>query len=277
MSQRLDQNAAEYHAKEVHQEFSISAFPIDPFEIAKQNEIKLQEMTVTEGVSGVLMRSGYSFTIGYNTAIQSAGFQRFTVAHELGHYYLPGHPDNLFPLGNGRHESQAGFSSSDQWERQADCFAAALLMPSVLFQEALRDAGEGLPAIESMARLCQTSLTATAIRYAAFTEDPVVVVLSDGKKILYSGASDPIQGIVSKRDLWLRDSVAPPRSCTADLGKAAVPSAQHRKEGYSLLSEWIDGAPDIEMKEDAISLGDYGRILTVLFSEEPLPDEDDEY
>jgi len=278
MSRKLDQHAAEHYAKEVHDEFNVSAFPVDPFEIAKKSGIELQEMAIAEGISGVLMRSGHSFTIGYNTAIQNAGFQRFTVAHELGHYYLPGHPEQLFPHGDGRHESQAGFSSNNQWERQADYFGAALLMPPGLFQEALREAGEGLPAIECMASLCQTSLTATAIRYATFTDDPVVVVLSDGKRILYSGASEPIQSIVPRRDLWLRDTLVPPKSCTAGFGnKASLLKTHQRKEGYSSLSEWIDGALDIEMKEDAIGLGSYGRVLTVLFSEEPVPDEEDDY
>jgi hypothetical protein len=45
--------------------------------------------------------------------------------------------------------------------------------------------------------------------------------------------------------------------------------------GYSSLEDWIDGAPSIEMKEDAVGLGRYGKVLTVLFSEEPLPDDDD--
>ena len=276
MARKLDQQTAEYHAQKTLP--SCVAFPVDPFKIASQNEIEVQEMAVATGVSGELMRSGYSFTIGYNTRVQNIGFQHFTIAHELGHYFLPGHPEQLFPYGDGTHESQAGFSSNNEWEKQADFFAAALLMPPQLFQEALYDAGEGLQAIEHMANLCQTSLTATAIRYAEFTDNPVVVILSDGKKVLYSGASGPVKDVVPKRDLWLRDTLVFPMSCTADFGKnTSLLKTYQRKEGYCLLSDWIDNAPGVEMKEDAIGLGSYGRVLTILFSEEPLPDEEDEY
>ena len=70
----------------------------------------------------------------------------------------------------------------------------------------------------------------------------------------------------------------PPKSCTADFGKdASLLKTCQRKESYTLLSEWLDSAPDIEMKEDTIGLGSYGRVLTVLFSEEPVPDEEDDY
>ena len=55
--------------------------------------------------------------------------QRFTIAHELGHYFLDGHIDHVLP-NDGVHASHAGFSSSDPYEQEADNFAAGLLMPS---------------------------------------------------------------------------------------------------------------------------------------------------
>jgi hypothetical protein len=45
----------------------------------------------------------------------------------------------------------------------------------------------------------------------------------------------------------------------------------------SLLSDWFDGPHDIEMNEDVVGLGRYGRTLTVLFTSEVLPDEDDRF
>ena len=95
----------------------------------------------------MLLRHGDNFGILYATHIQSSGFQRFSVGHELGHYFLPGHIDAV--LGNGNiHESRAGFASSDKYEMEADYFAAGLLMPQKLFTPAMRHAGEGLAAIK---------------------------------------------------------------------------------------------------------------------------------
>ena len=275
MTRILERLEAESCAQDVCKSCGISTLPVDPFQIARQEEIELRELSHKTGVSGVLMRSGHSFTIGYSIGIRNKAFQRFTVAHELGHYFLSGHPEQLFPNGDGRHESQAEFSSGNQWERQADYFAAALLMPAQQYEEALRDAGEGLPAIEYMANLCQASLTATAIRYTTFTDDPILIVLNDGRKIRYADASSPIQDIVPKRDLWLHGQTVPPSSCAADFGKkTSLLRTAQRKEGYCSLSDWIEDAPDIEMKEDSIGLGQYGRVLTILFTTEAITEED---
>ncbi len=41
-----------------------------------------------------------------------------------------------------------------------------------------------------------------------------------------------------------------------------------------MLDEWLEGAPRLEMKEDVIGLGHYGKSLTVLFTEEPIESAD---
>lgn len=127
------------------------------------------------------MRVGNSFGIRYAQHIQNEGFIRFTVAHELGHYFLPGHPEKLFPNGDGIHEPKSGFISGDPLERQADSFASALLMPDNLFRKAVDGAGTGFSAIEKLAKQCKTSITSTAIRFAQFTDEAVAVIVSSGR------------------------------------------------------------------------------------------------
>ena len=47
-----------------------------------------------------------------------------------------------------------------------------------------------------------------------------------------------------------------------------------------MLDEWLDGAPRIEMKEDVVGLGHYGKARTVLFTNEEVesgdPDEEED-
>jgi len=62
-----------------------------------------------------------------------AGRRRFTIAHEIGHFVL--HAEN----GGAIHEAGRGE------EREADAFAAELLMPEHLVREAVRE--QGLDAI----------------------------------------------------------------------------------------------------------------------------------
>ena len=50
-----------------------------------------------------------------------------------------------------------------------------------------------------------------------------------------------------------------------------------REEASSYLDEWFDGAPQVEVNEDIVGLGSYGKTLTVFFADEDAGDgEDDE-
>lgn len=51
---------------------------------------------------------------------------------------------------------------------------------------------------------------------------------------------------------------------------------KRRAEGSSYLDDWFDGAPQVEVNEDVVGLGSYGKTLTVLFTDEDLEDEDDD-
>ena len=84
--------------------------PIDPFEIARSEGITVLEKRVGAGVSGMFMRVGDEFAIAYAAHIDNEGFQRFSVAHELGHYFLEGHIEHVLKIGDV-HESRAGFTS----------------------------------------------------------------------------------------------------------------------------------------------------------------------
>ena len=65
--------------------------PVDPFAIAASLDIVVQPKPETvDGVSGMLLWRGTTFGILYATHIDNAGFQRFSVSHELGHYLRAG-------------------------------------------------------------------------------------------------------------------------------------------------------------------------------------------
>jgi hypothetical protein len=126
---------AEACAADVLKQQNITKLPIDPFQIANAKDILHQENpSLDAGISGCLMRVGDHFGIVYSTRYPSNGFRRFTVGHELGHYFLEGHPEHLFKDGCTLHTSTTGFISDDRYEQEADAFAASLLMPKSLFR-----------------------------------------------------------------------------------------------------------------------------------------------
>lgn len=167
---------AELRSTEILRDLCLQELPIDPFEIAVRKQILCQEHSALgSGISGCMMKVGDNFAIIYSTRFPNEGFQRFTVAHELGHYFMDGHVSHLFANGQTLHQSQSGFLSSDAYEREADAFAAGMLMPKAVFLRAMDGVGTGISSIETLASLCRTSLTATAIRFAKLSTDPVAV------------------------------------------------------------------------------------------------------
>ncbi|MDA2928375.1 ImmA/IrrE family metallo-endopeptidase [Acidobacteria bacterium AH-259-O06] len=255
---------ATLEARKVVKEHGITTLPVDPIALARSLNIEVMAKEAsTEGISGMLLRVGNAFGIAYATHINNLGFQNFSVAHELGHYFLPGHIDAV--LGDcDLHESHAGFRSNDRYEIEADHFAANLLMPTPLFTDAIDCAGEGFAAIESLAELCVTSLTATAIRYTQCTRDAMAIIVSAGDRVNYCFMSDTLKEVEGLE--WIRKGEALPQdSATFRFNRDPyrVESA-NRTAGTSNLQDWFGSRFNIETTEEVIGLGSYGRTLTVL-------------
>lgn len=247
-------------------EENITGLPVDPFAIANKHDIVVQAKPDTEsGVSGMLLRHGNAFGILYASDIPNEGFQRFSVAHELGHYFLDGHIDHVLP-NDGVHASHAGFSSGDPYEQEADNFAVGLLMPSKPFKKLMGRARLGLQDIEAARETCKTSLTSTAIRYAELTDDAVAVILSTGRSIDYCILSEAMKSL---SDLtWLkRGSPVPANTATARFNAdgARVLQADREEDEIDVL-DWLGGKRSSLVTEEVVGLGRYGKTLTVLSS-----------
>lgn len=267
------ESAATAAAERLVRERGLTTLPVSPFDLAARDGISVHGADL-EGASGVLVCSGSAFGILFSRRIGNEAFQRFSVAHELGHYHLPGHPEALFIDGDV-HRSHAGFESGTSYEVEADHFAAGLLMPRDLFKVALSRGGDGLDAIQAAATTCGTSLTATAIRYAQFAEEPAAVIVSSGRSVEYCFMSDELKEAPGLT--WIRKGEPLPReSCTYRLNASAdrVRRAE-RDEGTSDLSLWFGGRREREVLEQVIGLGAYGKTLTVLSGCAPFDDEDE--
>jgi len=116
---------------------------------------------------------------------------RFSIAHELGHYFLD-HHRQLLLQGKKPHKSTSEFRSDVQIEREADAFAAALLMPSQLLRPAINDAQLSIPRIMEVAGKFNTSLVSTAIRSVQHTHFPCGIfgIRNDG--VAWSFVSLPL-------------------------------------------------------------------------------------
>ncbi len=208
---------------------------------------------------------------------KARAFKRFSVAHELGHYFLDGHPEAV--LANGFHQSQGGFGSRNRHEQEADIFAACLLMPREHVRALLRRTScRGLAAIEELADLAKVSLSAAAFRYAELADEAVAVFLSRPDAILGARYSEPMKNL-GRLDFF-KDVPPPSASLTARFSSEVDRiAAGDRDEEEIDVAVWFS-VPSRRAQESVVGLGTYGRTLTVLTCATPLtsdePDDDEE-
>lgn len=104
------------------------------------------------------------------------GRERFSVAHELGHWHM--HRGRSFKC---RVDDTSGNLALNRiLEKEADSFAAHLLMPRPLFNPTI--AAFGKPTFQQLTRLSddfETSVMATALRLANINTLPVIVASYD--------------------------------------------------------------------------------------------------
>lgn len=103
---------------------------------------------------------------------------RFSFAHELGHYLIDTHRRALMEPGIGGHGSQGVFASDIETEREADYFAACLLMPDKWFCMDVQGRRFNATLINEVSRKYNVSFTAAIMRFMDVGNHPVMVVCS---------------------------------------------------------------------------------------------------
>jgi len=257
---------ATLHGEKVAADHGFQTLPVEPLAIATAKHIEVVANTSeTAGVSGALIFAGNSVCLMYSTALGNSGFERFSVSHELGHYFLPGHPEEIQKQG-GRHLSRANFTENSSIELEADHFASGLLMPADLTKAFLAKQKVGLDGILALADQAQTSLTAAAIRTAVCAGYPVAIIVSQGCDIAYAFLSEDFKGLGQLP--FLRKGTPLPASATLQFNGARenVLTAK-RLCASTTLGAWFDGAGNLPLDEEVLGLGAYGYTLTVLSSE----------
>lgn len=140
--------------------------PIDVEAIAEYLNIKVRRREMEDAVSGLLLIKEGEAIIGVN-ALHPTTRQRFTLAHEIGHFVLHREGDSVFvdssPVFFRDEESSEGTRLQ---EIEANAFASALLMPAQLLRAYT---GEGVDAhdegtLRSLAWDFEVSVQALTIR-----------------------------------------------------------------------------------------------------------------
>ena len=177
-------------AEALLERLGMTSAPINPVQVAASEEplLILKSGDYRDRFDGRLEyhTRRNRFILFYNTkynGLAEAGLHprtRFSIAHELGHYFLDEHHDYLVH-GGGSHGSKSEFFSHVLTEREADAFAAALLMPKRLMRPMVNSGELTLRRIDELARHFHTSNVSTAIEAVKLSHFPCALVgIRDG-------------------------------------------------------------------------------------------------
>ena len=160
--------------KDLISEHNVNAAPpVDVYRIAREKNIKIVEEPASDDLSGFLLRDteNNKAVIGVNK-LHPFTRRRFTVAHEIGHYLLHDYEGFHFDgPGSGLHvrfRDQKAHEGTDIDEREANLFAAELLMPEDFILNAVNQIGTvdllDTKKLEEMAKMFKVSTQALMYR-----------------------------------------------------------------------------------------------------------------
>ena len=184
---------------------------------------------------------------------------RFSIGHELGHFYIPEHRKLL--LAGKCHNSKPGFVSHKRLENEADEFAANLLVPEdYLLKLSQKRKFLTLKDLLELANELKVSATAMAIRYVKTTADRCAVILSQNGQQKFYWPSEEMGHIGFE---WRGRQDIPLDSATAEAAQNQGSGKIFEKASDSDI--WFSRRiKECEIWEEAFPLGYTGLVLTML-------------
>jgi hypothetical protein len=215
-------------------------------------------------------RSG-RFHIFCNTLELLQGLQstsprvRFTLAHELGHYFIDEHR-NALASGKPPHPSFPEHLSDNPAEQEANHFASHLLIPAGEFNVALTEVTRGLQGICDVSSSFGVSTQCAALRYVGNNGVACAIIMTRDSDSPWWDVSKKMEGLDLRR--IRRDRRIPADSATGLALRDLKRGRNLIHQTNTLASEWFSGvfsgAPnDRFLQESALRLGSFG-VLTLL-------------
>lgn len=159
-------------------------------EIAARLHLELHDVEA-DGFEGALIRATNApiGAIAVRNSIREAGRKNFTIAHEIGHFVLPGHDHASVVCTADDVADWTDVRTERNREREANEFAAELLMPTELVRVIARGSTPSLDVIEKIAREFDASLSAAASRYCDVVVERCAVIWSTDRSIQWAKRS----------------------------------------------------------------------------------------
>lgn len=133
-----------------------TTLPIDIINIIRSEAIQIEERHLEDELSGLLIIHGNAKLIGVETS-HSQVRKRFTLAHELGHYILHSNDSKMFvDTAIFKRQSDGGYTTREErMEKEANNFAANILMPEIIVSREVKSFYRDLNDEENVAELAK--------------------------------------------------------------------------------------------------------------------------
>ncbi len=238
------------YAQELRFELKLTG-PADMMDVATRLGISLFEEPME--ADGLLLLKDGKARIIISNRTGYEGRKQFTIAHEVGHFYMPHHQSEMFRCTASDIQAYRG---SKKMESEANEFAAEFLLPGVELDKYLMHP-PNMATIREISSVYGTSLTATAVKVVELTMEKVAVVLSEAGEIKWFSKSRSFPyWLPTKKPLheW---------SCAYDyFTKGALESMPQKV----LAVAWCQGTPrDAELIEESVAFERLGMVLTLLY------------
>ncbi len=264
--------ARELEIAELAEAVADTHFPkglVIPETIAKRKRISISLNDYGACFDGLLEHRSGRFHIYCNTVrSQTDGRRRFTLAHELGHFFIDEHRLALLSGRTPAHCSvHGGTPSINPVEREANHFASNLLVPPKRFSAYVGTSTPGLALALRVKAHFDVSITSAAVRVVANNRCPCLAIKWDA-----SGARWKRPNELARQHGLAGSTIQTLAAIPTGSATARVISGETAEPGFlsspSTAAAWFPSIPagskrDTLLQEEAISLAPYG-VLTFL-------------
>ncbi|HMI63554.1 MAG TPA: ImmA/IrrE family metallo-endopeptidase [Puia sp.] len=219
----------------------------------------IRQIAMTNCDGRVVMKNGKSI-VTLNANIEFAPKKRFVLSHELGHMLLHASKDATF---SDDYYTLEAYKHGIQ-EREANDFAAALLMPADAFKQACFRQKFGMGLIRMLAEKFNTSLASTVYRYIELGPHPICAFYSKDGIVQYWKRSENFwHKVVDRNRLRVpSDSVAEEYYAKGRIYQGSDSDQPIYKSTWCELKEEEN---DKQMFEFCIVTRTYATVLSVIW------------
>lgn len=177
----------EEKAKSIIEEFNYqSPQDVDPEQIAWSNFLAVEFKDMSSHI-GRIKFDNECGVVSINRRLKEPGQKRFTLAHELGHFFNESGSVLKSISCTPKDINSGKFTST--FEQKANLFASELLMYKPWFSDFVKNKKINMNVISEIAGYFGVSLSAAALRYVYHGKYPIAVILSRNGMVEWSAIS----------------------------------------------------------------------------------------